>query len=76
MHNAYITWGVLRFGLVGDVPPVAWDPYPCSRVTFPKRLPMFKDFSEKKVPILIDFFKIFWGTLVEPRIIDILVIVY
>ena len=25
------------FGLVGDVPPAAWDPYPCSGVNFPKK---------------------------------------
>ena len=29
--------GGLRFGLVGDVPPAAGDPYPRSGVVFPKK---------------------------------------
>ena len=51
--------GSLKFELVGDVPPAARDPYPCSGVIFQKNVPMFRDFSEKKVPI---FSKIFRGS--------------
>ena len=43
--------GVLRFGLVGRVPPAAWNPYPCSGVIFPKKVSMFRDFSEKRYAI-------------------------
>ena len=47
-------WGVIRFGLVGDVPLAAQDPYPypCSGLFFSKqKVPMFKfqDFSEKLI---------------------------
>ena len=66
-----VTLAVLRSGLVGDVPLAARDPYKCSGVIFPKKVPMFRDFTEKrypclgillkKVPIFSDFFKIFQG---------------
>ena len=40
--------GILRFRLVGDVPPAAQHPYPCSMVIFPKnRFPYLGIFSEK-----------------------------
>ena len=44
--------GGLRFGFVGDVPLAAHDPYPCSGVIFPKKVPIFRDFSEKREPFL------------------------
>ena len=31
--------GILRFGLVGDVPLAAQNPYPCSGVIFPQKVP-------------------------------------
>ena len=37
--------GVLRFSLVGDVPPAAQGPYPCSGVVFPKNI---RDFFGKR----------------------------
>ena len=53
--------GVLRFGLVGDVPPAARDPYPCSGVIFPKKKGThIWDFSQKRYrPILAIFFEVF-----------------
>ena len=50
--------GVLRFGLVGDVPPAALDPHPCSGVNCPKKGTHFYGFFRKKVPIFSNFYKI------------------
>ena len=44
--------GVLRFGLVRDVPPAAQDPNPCSGVIFPKIGNHVQGFFRKKYPFL------------------------
>ena len=49
--------GVLRFGLVGDVPPAARDPYPLSGVIYPKKGTHVLGFAEKKYPFLAFFSK-------------------
>ena len=56
----------LRFGLVGDVPPAARDPYPCSGVNFPKKGTHVLGFFRKKVPIFSAFYKIFRDLHSEP----------
>ena len=43
--------GVLRFGLIGNVPPAAVGPIPMFRGNVSKRVPMFRDFCEKKYPL-------------------------
>ena len=48
--------GVLRFGLVGDVPPAVRDTYPCSGVFFYQKSTHLYGFFRKKVPILAIFF--------------------
>ena len=44
--------GELRFGLVGDVPPAAQDPYPCSGGNLSKNSYRYPFFSEKRYPFL------------------------
>ena len=52
--------GVLDFGLDGGVPPGHRDPNPCLEV---KKVPMFRDFSQKMAPCL----GIFENFCCEPR---------
>ena len=47
-------WGVLKFGLVEDVPLAAQDPYPCSGVICLKIGTQIRGFFRKKVPISCD----------------------
>ena len=46
--HSYNTRNAPRFGLVGDLLPAAQDPYPCSRVTFPKIGTHIEGFFRKK----------------------------
>ena len=47
--------GVLRFGLVGDVPLAAQDPFPYSEVIFPKIGTHIHGFFRKKGLIFLRF---------------------